>query len=456
MQLHRKILTVSATACVMSGITYALFNVYPCVVKDIKDLFPKDVRCQDYQTNHVEIVEREFIKWTPDGSRIIFDFDSHWALDQSIWSINHDGTDLTKLAEGKPYKWLPDKEKRTGNGPRHGFHADLSPDGKTLAYSVCDSNRKDLKFPDDHTQGTYDIAITRMDGEKPIVIAPGEGQQGNVRWLPGRYQGYPSWSPDGTEIAFIQGESGWDSDSTPRLFIAEIDQDGRLGNMRQKGIGGLKYTEPLWAPNGQYIAYMRFDARTYGTTIEVMQTTDMSILNIPTGISTTAAAWSPDSSKLASAHYSIREQKEEPYLEIANRDGSEKTRIQMGRIPPITEIKWHPDGSEILVGARSIYSVNVQDRSIEKLLPTNKWRWQSQVTGLAWSPDGNRMAVRLGAPEGAQSCGIRIVTADRDGGNLRLIVTNGGEPPRPFIATNRPTTLEEITNEQEDEQDCGT
>ena len=128
----------------------------------------------------------------------------------------------------------------------------------------------------------------------------------------------------------------------------------------------------------------------------------------------------------------------------------------MGDIPPITEIKWHPDGSEILVGARSIYTVNVQDRSVEKLLEATSRRWQSQVTGLAWSPDGSRMALRLGAPEGEQSCGIRIMTADRDGGNVRLIVTNEGGPPRPFIATNRPTTLEEIINEQDRREDCGT
>ena len=206
---HRKILIASAAILALSAINAGIFSFFPCIVQDAKEkLFPENARCQDHRANHVGIVEREFIKWTPDGSRIIFDFDSHPAMDQSIWSINHDGTDLTKLADGKPYKWLPDKENRTGYGISHGFHADLSPDGKTLAYSVCDSNRKNLKFHDGHTQGSYDIAITRMDGEKPIVIALGEGQQGNVRWLPGRYQGYPSWSPDGTEIAFIQGEYG--------------------------------------------------------------------------------------------------------------------------------------------------------------------------------------------------------------------------------------------------------
>ena len=227
---HRKILIASATILALSAINAAIFSFYPCIVQDIKGikekLFPKDTYCQTYRMNHMETTETEFIKWTPDGSRIIFYFDSHPALNQSIWSIAQDGSNLTRLADGKPYKQLLDKGARTSPDRPHGFHADLSPDGQTLAYSACHGNRKHLPFPEGHRPGTHDIAITTMDGRRPTVISTQGGQPEDPPWVSWSYQGYPSWSPDGKQIAFIQGVKPCGTGNTLELLIANINAEG--------------------------------------------------------------------------------------------------------------------------------------------------------------------------------------------------------------------------------------
>lgn len=451
----------------MSAAAWMILGSFPCILTSIKEMFPKEIKCQAYRPNHIELVETQFIKWTPDQSRIIFDFDSNQQLDHSTWSINYDGTNLTKIADAKPYDWITDEEKGTGLGPFHGTHADLSPDGVTLAYSVCDSNRKDLQFPDDHQQGSFDIAITTMSGEKPIVMAPDENEGINTPWLSVLYQGYPSWSPDGKQIAFIQGEVSSNRNKyPPTLFVANIDKNALLTNIRHIGFEKLQSAQPLWAPDGSHIALTTWGPGSDTWHVRVLRTNDMTTLPEPIGTSTTTAAWSPDSSKLAFAHYSTEERNHYPFLEIANGDGSGNIRIQLGEIPPVAAIDWHPDGSEILVGAQGLYTVNVQTHSIRELIPgpeEPRYRhiepWKTTVTDLAWSPDGEQMAIRMGTSASrntykAYSCNISILTADRDGSNLTLIVSNEGELPHPFTATNRPTTLEETINDRHQQQDC--
>ena len=407
MPTRQKILIASATACVLSAAILLIFGYLPCIPTDIETrLFPKDpeeIKCQPYRpgTVFIEITETQFIKWTSDGSKIIFDFDSNRHLDHSTWSTSHHGNNLTKLADAKPYNWITDEEKGTGYAPYHGTHADLSPDGTTLAYTVCDNNRQDLQFPDDHLQGSFDIAITRMDGEKPIVIAPkdSEGQDQNQehdsQWQSSLYQGYPSWSPEGKQIAFIQEEGDayftrpepWATHMAhkklqPTLFIADIEKDGTLSNMLHKEFEELQSAQPLWAPDGSHIAVMTQKRQTYTWQVQVLRTSDMRALSEPIGTSTTTASWSPDSTKLAFAHYSTEEDPDKPYqkthhpyLEIAHLDGSPNTRIQLGEIPPVAAIAWHPDGSEILLGTRSLYAVNVQDHSMKELIPEPEYNW---------------------------------------------------------------------------------
>lgn len=85
---------------------------------------------------------------------------------------------------------------------------------------------------------TYDLGVLSITNNELQILA-----QGVFRF------DYPSWSPDGTELAFIS-EANEDTPET-RLYTVEINggQVERLGN--ETGF----YGHPSWSPNGHEIVY---------------------------------------------------------------------------------------------------------------------------------------------------------------------------------------------------------
>ena len=58
-----------------------------------------------------------------------------------------------------------------------------------------------------------------------------------------------SWSPDGTQIAVV-GDSPIGSIKAEILVI-----DLATGNSRQLTSGGFDHSNPIWSPDGRYLAY---------------------------------------------------------------------------------------------------------------------------------------------------------------------------------------------------------
>ena len=68
------------------------------------------------------------------------------------------------------------------------------------------------------------------------------------------------------------------------------------------------------------------------------------------------------------------------------------------------------------------------------------------VTGLAWSPDGNKIAFRMGTPWKSTDCTLHVFTAKRNGEEPTLIATTGGSVETPITAINRPATPDVMRN----------
>jgi TolB protein len=218
------------------------------------------------------------------SGRIVFD------NFRDVWSINADGTGLTRLT-------------RASGPDAHDFDATLSPGGKRIAYR----HERNGGYPEIwvmNADGTGQHRLTR-DGGFPawspdgsmIAYAPPGGPSGmswiaimnadgsGQRRLPRTDGGeYPSWSPDGKRIAFNSNLSG-----EPLMYI--VDGDGsRVVDLSRVGEGG----QVAWSPDGRSILFAsRRDHPDNYRDIYVMRPDGSGVKRLTRARAETPA-WSPD------------------------------------------------------------------------------------------------------------------------------------------------------------------
>lgn len=146
--------------------------------------------------------------WSPDGTRIAFDCHNDFFLIQNtnsgICLMNADGTNVTPVPH-------------TGNLT----HSAWSPDGTKLAVIGL--------------SGDYLRVITiNTDGSGLKVITP------NFSTTPGD----PTWSPDGTRIAFSANHTGRPGGNN----IYTVESEGASDPVSLSR--GYDYSEPQWSPDG--------------------------------------------------------------------------------------------------------------------------------------------------------------------------------------------------------------
>jgi TolB protein len=167
----------------------------------------------DGKNAEVLLTEREILQypaWKPDGSELL----------------------LTSYRTGHPELWVYRLADRTFRSLAHRvdtYGGVYSPDGKRIAFCQIDG-------------GNIDIWVMNADGSSPKRLTRDPASDVS-----------PSWSPDGTKIAFTSDRAG-----TPQLYVMS-SADGS-GVKRLTFQGNYNQT-PAWSPRGDAIAFTARDER---------------------------------------------------------------------------------------------------------------------------------------------------------------------------------------------------
>lgn len=210
-----------------------------------------------------------------------------------------------------------------------------SPDGRQIAFTRNEDVGEYTPYSAD------DVFVMDADG-------------GSVRQLTrdrnGRHAGQLAWSPDGRQIAYVDGESvpSGQPSRIGGLFVMDADGDNRRRLTR-----GNVDTDPAWSPRGAEIAFARCECPNANSAH-----LDLYVVNVASGVTRrltrtpnafeASPAWSPDGSRIALARWdflsSVATGAAGIYMMKSDGTGEKLVHKYKHFLPGLHSLTWSPDG----------------------------------------------------------------------------------------------------------------
>jgi Tol biopolymer transport system component len=200
---------------------------------------------------------------------------------------------------------------------------------------------------------------------------------------------HPSWSPDGTELAF-SGASG--DVQTDDLDLIVLRGDGTLDPITS---GPGRDGAPSWSPDGREIAF-ETDAAGESHIAFVGTEGGGSPRFLPGSTPAYQPDWSPDGTRIA---FALREpdcalagDRCRQHIHIVDARGGDVVRLTSGAVHD-AQPAWSPDGKQIAFSSnRANGNMDVWVMDADGGRPHRLTHAEGVDLGPAWSPDGDRIA----------------------------------------------------------------
>jgi Tol biopolymer transport system component len=235
-----------------------------------------------------------------------------------VWTINADGTDLTRLTDSPAYEFDPS----------------WSPDGTQIAYR--------------HDEGDEsEIWVMNADGSKPHRLARGIS---------------PAWSPDGSKIAYAGPGSilcpPGRGLQCPGISIMNADGSSQY-RLPNTAVGEY----PSWSPDGKRIVFN--SNLTVHHAMSVVDVDGSNVVDLSFVGEGWQVAWSPDGRSIL---FESGRDRQSGFgdIYVMRPDGSAVRRLTHNRAYTPA---WSPDGEHIVVSAPGLLIID-PDGSDVRELPT--------------------------------------------------------------------------------------
>jgi Tol biopolymer transport system component len=188
--------------------------------------------------------------WSPLGDRIAF-CSKRSGSDVDIWTVSPDGTGLQQVTHGAFIYWISGPDYDNGEG----CYLRWSPDGTKIAFT---GDTAYVPYPGVGT--TWNVYTMNADGSNVTQLTNCQ-----INDLAEVYQslcGSPSWSPDGTKIAFADGDTPFgDNIGGGGIYTKGSDGSNIVPVFQTENYRSLY---PQWSADGQQVIFTGIGSGPWG------------------------------------------------------------------------------------------------------------------------------------------------------------------------------------------------